>query len=271
MKFINKKNKRNTFLANIVINTFIKRQKKRGNECKYFLLCKTPYKNELRNILIKEQQEKCCYCMRKLKYDDTTTLEHVIPKGAGNAEVNGYLHNNHGLFTHVKYENYLRNFAYPPYPHQIAYGNLCASCKGILQESSSSSLCCNCKREHTTITPLIFMPNIERNIEYMKMSGEIILHITDPNKTLDVLGLNDGTLKEIRIFWALIAQNKSLKLVRQNRKYDLLNVIFHVNSLQELEENGYGNFTKYFNIASNYYWELLKDYKWFYSYYKKKK
>lgn len=270
MKFIDKKNKRNAFVTNIVINSFIKEQKKRGNECKYFLLCKTPYKNILRNFLIKEQQEKCCYCMRKLKYDDTTTLEHTIPKGANHTEVNGYLLAYKRIFTQIKHENNLRKFAYPPYPHQIAYGNLCASCKGILKENSLSSLCCNCKREHSKITPLIFIPNIERNIEYMKMSGEMILHIPDSNKTLDKLGLNNATLKEIRMFWALIAKNKSMKFIKQNRKYDLLSVVFHVNNLQDLAKKGYGNFAKYFS-TNEYYWNLLKDYKWFYFYYKKKK
>lgn len=270
MKFIDKKNKRNAFVTNIVINTFIKEQKKRGNECKYFLLCKTPYKNILRNFLIKEQQEKCCYCMRKLKYDDTTTLEHIIPKGANHTEINGYLLAYKRIFTQIKHESNLRKFAYPPYPHQIAYGNLCASCKGILKENSLSSLCCNCKREHSTITPLIFIPNIERNIEYMKMSGEMILHITDSNRTLDKLGLNNAALKEIRMFWALIAKNKSMKFIKQNRKYDLLSVVFHVNNLQDLAKNGYGNFAKYFS-TNEYYWNLLKDYKWFYFYYKKKK
>lgn len=102
------------------------------------------------------------------------------------------------------------------------------------------------------------------------MSGEMILHIPDSNKTLDKLGLNNATLKEIRMFWALIAKNKSMKFIKQNRKYDLLSVVFHVNNLQDLAKKGYGNFAKYFS-TNEYYWNLLKDYKWFYFYYKKKK
>lgn len=270
MKFINKKNKGFALKANIIVDAFIKGQRKKGKECKYFLFLNTPYKNKLQDVLIAEQQEKCCYCMRRLTHDNIT-IEHVIPKSAGEVVVNTYLKKKNVVFRQVKYEKNLKVFVYPPYPHLIAYGNLCVSCKGILKEGTESSFSCNCKRKDAMITPLIFMPDIKNKIEYMGISGEVRLRQPDSNNTLDKLGLNNETLKEIRFIWALTAKNRSRILIKRDRKYDFLFNIFHVRALKELRKLGLSAFEKYFVSPDDYYWKLLKEYDWFYYYFKKKK
>ena len=49
MKFINKKNKGFALKANIIVDAFIKGQRKKGKECKYFLFLNTPYKNKCKH------------------------------------------------------------------------------------------------------------------------------------------------------------------------------------------------------------------------------
>lgn len=61
-----------------------------AKECKYFLFTKTPFKNLLRNLLIDQQVNRCCYCMRDISPDETTTLEHVIPKSCDKVKVDSY-------------------------------------------------------------------------------------------------------------------------------------------------------------------------------------
>ncbi len=52
-----------------------------------------PTKQNLKSILINEQNQLCCYCMRKLAKDSTTTLEHIIPRATTTlVDFNNYTH-----------------------------------------------------------------------------------------------------------------------------------------------------------------------------------
>ena len=51
-------------------------------EANYDTLCKHEYREPFVNLLLEEQSNLCCYCMRELANDHKTTLEHIIPHKA---------------------------------------------------------------------------------------------------------------------------------------------------------------------------------------------
>jgi hypothetical protein len=201
--------------ADGVVNNYIVSQRLNGYDCSYYNFTRTPFKNQLRDILIDEQKYLCCYCMRSLYKNETTTLEHVIPKGTETtiANLNQYKVKYPLYFTEVIHRDLFTLISiYPPYPHQIAYQNIVASCNGVLHENSKSGFCCNQKRGNTEIVPLMFDANISNKVTYTR-SGIINSLNTDINTTIWILNLNNETLKEIRILWAKI-KYKNITIIR---------------------------------------------------------
>lgn len=100
--------------------------------------------NELKRIkafkylLLKEQQGFCCYCMRKIPFNEVT-LEHVMPHHLEDKK------RKEEVKYYSKFGRLKRGKIYycpdkeipispklhtPPYPHCIAHENLVASCQG---------------------------------------------------------------------------------------------------------------------------------------------
>lgn len=255
MNYINKTANPDT--ANAIINDFLRETQSRGNEPAYHVFTLTPLKNQLRDILIDEQQGYCCYCMRRLNKDDSTTLEHVIPKGTNETEYNSYLTRYAGFFSHIIHKNeFVRTWIYPPYPHSVAYYNLMASCKGILTQGSTSCSCCNNKRMRKEIMPLPFIPGIRSIIKYAP-GGQIYAGDCDSRKddAIKELNLNYQTLKDIRSLW-YHAKKKGIKVTAKDELLavfdgDIMNMPTH---LQQYYKN-------------DYYFTLFLNYEWFYEYY----
>ena len=272
MEHIDKSNNLYKVKADSVVNDFIAHQRLLGNEPKYFIFCKTSFKNKLRDILIEEQDYYCCYCMRILKKDDSTTIEHIIPKGVDLNELNSYKICYPNYFTEVIHRDCFNSSSItPPYPHQIAYQNLSASCKGILQECSDSPHCCNNKRLRAVINPLFFDGNIANIVEYIALTGESkSCNVADATiaSTINNLGLNNDTLKEIRFLWALITKKGLVINVTINRNH-LLNDLFGTELLSNLPIH-FVKYGKYFTQNNMYYWDLLMSYRWFEGYFRKK-
>lgn len=104
--------------------------------------------NELKRIkafkylLLKEQQGFCCYCMRKIPFNEVT-LEHVMPHHLEDKK------RKEEVKYYSKFGRLKRGKIYycpdkeipispklhtPPYPHCIAHENLVASCQGKVFE-----------------------------------------------------------------------------------------------------------------------------------------
>lgn len=247
----------NADAANEIVTDFLEETRRRGNNPGYKLFALTPLKDQLRDLLIAEQQGYCCYCMRKLAKDETTTLEHVIPRGSDEAECNGYLTRYAKYFSNIVHlDAFVRTWSYPPYPHSVSYYNLMASCNGLLTEGSRDCSCCNNKRGHDEIIPLPFISTINGLIKYTS-SGRVYATDGDIQKddAIRVLSLNTGTLKEIRKLW----HSAKEKGVDVTTKAELLSVFD--NDILKMSKD----FLKYYQ--NEYYFNLFQSYKWFYGYY----
>lgn len=268
MQFIDKNNSTNKSTADAVVDNFITNQRALGKEPIYFLFGNTRYKNQLRDLLIEEQSYLCCYCMRELLKDETTTMEHVIPKGFNQSELNLYISKYPSYFTEVVHRDCFTNSSTtPPYPHQVAYQNIVASCKGILDEMSESSYCCNNKRRRGEIHPIMFNDSVEQYVEYIALSGEIRSCNTADKSSIDStisnLGLNNDTLKEIRYLWALTAKKETLIQPSTNKR-DAIQSLFGTDLFSAIPIA----YKKYFK--TEYYWKLLHSYRWFEGYFQRK-
>ncbi len=265
MKHIDKNNAVNKSIGDGIANEFIANQRTLERDYSYFLLGNTPYKNQLRDALIDEQQGLCCYCMRQFHNNEETTLEHIIPKSSSVSELTDYTSAYQTYFNEV---THLSQFAHsqstPPYPHTVAYQNLVASCKGILTENSQTSSCCNNKRGNNPIVPIMLYPNAATLVEYFELSGVMRSSNNDSSidSTISTLGLNDGTLKEIRILWALTVKKGVAINAMANRRE--LTKVFNTELVSTVPDQ----YRKY--IVNDYYWRLFISYRWFESYYKNK-
>lgn len=262
MKYINKNNPDNKVKGDAIVNAFISNQRDLGKQCKYFLFTSTSYKNQLRDVLIDEQNALCCYCMRRLAKDETTTLEHIIPKSSDMDQLNSYKANYPDYFNEVIHLDLFDiTLPVPPYPHSVAYQNLSASCNGVLQSEDDSSCCCNNKRGNKEIQPLFLEPGIVDLIKYTRVGNVISVPNNQAfeNAIID-LDLNFRTLIEIRFLWSAIARKRP-GCGEFSNKREISQSIFQTDLLSEIQEP----YEKYF--TNEYYWNLLLSYEWFYSYF----
>lgn len=146
------------------------------------------FRKRLINVLLSNQQKKCCYCLRKLKInkvdgnDELVTLEHIIPRGfkSGTPQLANYQRCSIINSTKVQLTDEFENSAVqtlPPYPHKVAYNNIVASCNGTFPNELSSHggrsrLCCNETRREEDAYPVYFLPNIADMVEYAS-NGDI--------------------------------------------------------------------------------------------------
>lgn len=56
----------------------------------YHTLSKPEYRRPLLQVLLLEQKEVCCYCMKELIKNHTTTLEHIIPHHCSKDDFDSY-------------------------------------------------------------------------------------------------------------------------------------------------------------------------------------
>jgi hypothetical protein len=220
---------------------------------------KNPQKQKLIDLLLKEQNSRCCYCMRNLNVKkDGITLEHVIPRSVKNKTTfDEYIKSDTVLNeTNVCLESeFLADPKTPPFPHTIAYQNLIVSCSGKYFPSNKASHC-NSFRGNLDIKPIVLYNTIISDIEY-KANGFIIwTKETDDIPTIEKLGLNDDLLRMIRRIWfyASTINNNLLDLDISQREKFLYKMLADVKD----EE-----FDMLFNFAKDTYWELLRKYDYF--------
>ena len=127
----------------------------------YLDLSRPHYKSRLQDLLLQEQSNLCCYCMKELVNYHTTTLEHIIPHKSKVGIFSSYLTRDeltNNVIHRDNFDRYTKVIPLVKYPHDIAYHNLIASC--------NSNIHCNNYRSDKKIEPLIFDANIETLVEY---------------------------------------------------------------------------------------------------------
>jgi len=224
------------------------------------LRAKTIVKNGLVKQLLRENNNRCCYCMREI---GGASLEHVIPQSTKDQnQYNQYF----TLDSELKNADIVLESAFlqnpttvPPYPHTIAYENLIPSCLGTF--ASKESKCCNNKRGNRFIHPLIFRNTIAREIVYKENGSVIWRDEPDDNSpqampTITTLGLDCAELKVIRRIWCYLAQHNLS--YDANREEVIYNLIFQPSNSEEEE---------LLNVLLNFerddYWNLLAKYSYF--------
>lgn len=222
-------------------------------------------------LLLKEQQGYCCYCMRKIRFNEVT-IEHVMPH---NLKKNICIKDEskyYSKFGRLKMKNiyYCPDYKIDtklkirkkPFPHCIAHENLVLSCKGkVFDEGEKYVLheCCNNFRGNEKIIPIFFIPR----------AAEIILYEIDGNltffekyeSTIKILNLRHKTLIFMRKIWA--------KMVINNIRFSqITKALTDKNIRTDIIDDIDINLSERKNLRIDLYWKLLIEYNWFYGYFK---
>lgn len=159
-------------------------------------------------VLSPEQDGRCCYCMRRLSANLTTTVEHLMPNHAADkAELDEYRTRPTALdgLPHPADFKSMSPVVYPPHPHSIAYQNLVLSCDGDSFGERSKPACCNLKRKHAFLPPFVLYPDIASTFVYMKDGTAEWTEDPEPpgspGSATRILGLNSSVLKMVRRIW----------------------------------------------------------------------
>lgn len=218
------------------------------------------------DILLDEQQGRCCYCMRRIIElpPEERTIEHVIvnhPKDED--DYNQYLGKNSQLDTAdmISTANFIvKQTPPPPYPHSVAYENMLISCAGHCHLGIGTSFTCNKHREHKFVYPLPLMPIVTEEVKYQKNGFVYWTKETDTeNPTIELLGLNYDVLKLIRRIWYKLSSMEldASSCDRQQLAYEVLGDMLD----EGIDDT---NVQILFLFANNdWYWNLLCQFDYF--------
>lgn len=166
--------------------------------------------NQFRGYFVDEQHGKCCYCCREILNNNSTELEHIIPRTK--SEIGDFipyynlsviLRNN--VVPQSVFETSDVQLIKPPFPHHIAYHNIVASCNGRTFESSESFTCCNRERGDDFIPPFNVMPDA---INYLPDGTIVYMNDVANRDYFEILNLNKGILNNIRRLWFLFSESQ---------------------------------------------------------------
>lgn len=218
----------------------------------YDELKKNKYKNRFISLLIDEQQNLCCYCMKQLDLI-ATTLEHIIPHNINHQEFAKYLTNIILARNVIHKDSFVRTTKQIPpefYPHDISYHNLIASC--------DSNANCNHYRKNKFISCFFYDTDIQTKVEY---DDEGIAYSEEYYDDLATTGISTSNeLKMYRKIWKAISMEKEDINDLSNDDIEMVVLKLHGDA-------------KFLKILNNFYGspskkdELMK-FKWFFYYYK---
>ena len=222
-------------------------------------------KDKLIKVLLTEQDNHCCYCMKKLdRNEDEITLEHLILNSITERQkYNEYFKRNTVLNNKVCLaKDFIdkNETNTPPYPHTVDYENLAASCDGkFFSRTEKYVQCCNLKRENKYMEPIVLYDTIHNEFEYTTNGFAIWKNETSIFPLTSTLGLNAPVLRMIRRIW-FYAKDNQIDLEKINRQEVLCGL------LGEFTDKEFAD-TNYFEILSNFqndgYWNLLLKYSYF--------
>ncbi len=183
------------------------------------------YRKTLTQLLLSEQHDLCCYCLRRLKTnqneeysDKKITLEHIIPRSYTSTHDVAYYRSAPGLSTNdVEITDVYESPGYGQqphiHPHKVAYNNLVASCNGTFpdvrnERQGKQKICCNVARQTKQAYPVYFMPNVADFVDYLP-DGDIQAVPGTPEEShtatlIDSTNLQCDSLRQIRYLWYLL-------------------------------------------------------------------
>lgn len=165
----------------------------------------TAFKNTIKGLLIDEQNNLCCYCMKELEKNDSSSIEHLYPN-------NPQPHNifiNYGI-TCIEKRLFNLNSKQIPIatlinlPHDISYYNLLACCKK-----------CNKTRDTKEIKPFIFDSNVKNEFAYNYTGSIFSLKYQDEITKIDLA--NDFYVNYRRL-WKHIAKTNTILIFSNSSK-----------------------------------------------------
>lgn len=275
MRWINKRDKQNRKNGHAIVKKFLKRgwDESLG---RYVNSRYSDLQGEgcMTHLLLREQGYMCCYCMRAISYKNHTTLEHVLPRKTKKDDYNTishYLNAARYMKRYVKWSEEPPQYRVkvPPFPHYCAYENLVASCDGSVYDINNPNCqypsklhnCCNNIRDRKEIIPMFYLKNINRILIY-EFDGELT-YDEKYESTIKAINLEYPTLKLLRRAWAKISRFYTVEDVKKAaNNIDLRDEIIDDSLLSSVD----GNLLKKDN-----FWNLLFEYRWFYTYFKKKR
>lgn len=251
-----------------------------------------------RPLLHKEQDGRCCYCMRRLSEERTkANYEHVIPRSLrgeqGREEYAYYTKHAPALQKYVALADVFaeKKFASKEdleqeekMPHTIALANLLAACNGVRDSEYSRGCCCNHDRSDGRILPIMLMEDAADRVRYDE-NGILSIVGQDASWKKIIDELNDKTLQEIRSIWYHISRT-TYRPENIRALYEEQDMLTRSRGLIELFKQAYGkdNFKdipqevqRYAPLtrpdapeesAPYFYLSTLLAYDWFYDYYR---
>lgn len=236
------------------------------------------YYKQMVSVLLMNQRNYCCYCMRRLTGVGDTTLEHIIPQSSNTDRIKYYQRDEvpelknqivlSGDFSHTI------NPLLEKLPHTVAYDNLVASCHGELPKIEHiddavihDGQCCNNARGNEDIYP-IFLLNIPNLIIYHKsgqaLEGNEEQWNEDVRKVILNTRLNYESLRDIRRLWFVLKDNSIEEINRlgdnKDTRRDLIRDALYLTSLEQKDiDNLLIKFQK------EEYWNTFLLYDWFHS------
>ncbi len=234
------------------------------------------YKRQMIDVLLRNQSNHCCYCMRRIDSVDDVDVEHIIPQSTRNIDVDYYrtapgLDKDNIILT----SEYVHadNQACPPYPHTVSYNNLVASCYGTFPKlkddeviMSNKGCCCNNVRGNAKAYPVYFLSNISELVIYHKHGGIFAKPNTNyTDKVGDVISnakLGGDSLTSIRQLWYLLKDIPKEEILKcsndiKARKNLLLTVLHQLQV--PIAKKLFNQFEK------RDYWNTFLLYDWFHS------
>ena len=148
----------------------------------------TLIKTEIRDILVNEQNKLCCYCKKELKFDTSTTIEHIIPqKPQSTCDFSGYHIQCIFPSVFVKTKRDIPNSKLENLPHDISYYNILACCQK-----------CNSERGNIDIKPFVFDIDVKQKFQY-DIDGNIFS--TEYLNEIEAIGLAGEYYVKNRKIW----------------------------------------------------------------------
>ena len=216
----------------------------------------------LDEVLLPEQSNRCCYCMRRIvDHNDDATIEHIVPQSTTTSEgMNFFFSVRSGGLNATNVclsQDFINNGSTPPpYPHHVAYHNFVVACEK-----------CNSGRSNHKISPLFLFDGIQREVIYDKFTGKAEWQrdpaYTNPSPvlpTLDQAGVNRPILKAIRVLWLYVKRNNLnlSKETRSNLIYAAIGESLAFNSAMNDDD-----FKAYFDLDTDEMWNLFLKYDYF--------
>lgn len=246
-----------------------------------------------RKLLCEEQDYLCCYCMRRLTFNNGLgmSVEHIIPQSLrgidDKAEFDRYISGPNSapnLVRFVEYSENVESAGYssendidrlPKMPHVIAHHNLVAACRGI-SGSKESGCCCNSVRKRNYIVPYMLIVDGYKHFKY-DPNGLVSIDVADKSWEKILKELNSTTFQNIRYIWYKIARNTNYKScnLRQNadvvQRMYIFRAAFNINNFYDIPKKYQAFAGKIVDSGNDYLWQLLLEYNSFLDYYRKNK